>query len=196
MKHEVAANARNRQRLAGFLASADREALVVACSESHDEKVREFGELAAARPAWGLKACAERVRDLRMADVSEAYQTYQKAHGLAKLAERLPTMMADMAEHACNREVVCPACEGVGEVLKKDVVAKCLRCAGKGTVVEWGDAKARDQVMNALRMGQQSAPLVAQQFLMSAGDFSVENLIKQSSKLLNGGPKLETSPEK
>ena len=164
----------------------DKEAFLQACESSDNERLHIYAQLRR-EPRYKAYLDVTLCKDagVTLKNVLECYTGHQKTLAMARMAERMPQVACDIAQDAETRRMPCPKCHGVGKISVEGEELSCEACWGTGEKRESGDPKAREQMLEALEITGKKGPLVAQQFNIDGG-FSVDALIKQGQKVLEG----------
>lgn len=108
---------------------------------------------------------------LSYAAVLKIITNHRIDQGILKMSAHAPQVLEDIAIDAKSRLVPCPACKGVGTIVKaKDKeggpidVETCWSCEGEGKLRKVGDADARKLLMETMGLTGKKGPLVVQQF--------------------------------
>lgn len=170
-----------------FFDTVEREGLLRACEDSEDERLQAWAEVRRDEQyKHYLDVTLARKCQVTLKSILSCYTEHQKTMALAAMANRMPAVAEDIAEDAQTRRMPCPKCFGQGEVtVEGSAPLTCENCWGTGELRQAGDAKAREQMLEAMEITGKKVPLVAQQFNMGDG-FSVDSLIRQGQKVLEG----------
>lgn len=160
-----------------------------------------------------LYAIARRC-NVSLRELTEMFRDSQMMEGTARMLNHVPDVMEDIAIDARSKMDVCPRCNGSGQEIEKCSdcngskraseakgrptpircktcegkgkvsVGECLKCGGTGKIRVVGDEAARKLLMEATGQTGKKGPLVAQQFNLTAGTQSLEDMIAATDRIL------------
>ncbi len=165
-----------------------RETLMQALELADDQRLRTLADMLA-DPAYSrctfAKLCEK--ASVRMTEVVDAFRRYKLDEGVVAMYQHLPEVMEDTAQDAKSRSETCGRCKGEGKIAQDDSSATdCPQCAGTGIMRVPGDADSRKLVFETAGLVGRRGLMLAQQFNIGDGGFSVESLITQGEKLIGG----------
>jgi hypothetical protein len=133
-------------------------------------------------------------------ELQSIYTDGMRHMALLNAATSTPDIMADVAEDALSKLVVCPRCDGIksisepvrndeGKIISESV-RECPQCKGVGEVRQKGDDHSRDLVFESMKLTGQKGPLVAIQQNFGRGDgldAKMEAMLKLTQQVAMGG---------
>src|SRR2546430_12911787 len=116
-------------------------------------------------------------------DLVELWRDYNVCLGMIRMVNHLPEIMEHTAENALPRDVFCPRCDGLGNVVDWNGPRTCPICEGAGKVRVPGDNAACRLVFEiAGLIGRNRAPIVAIQ--QNFGAPVSEDTVKDIRKII------------
>lgn len=146
---------------------ASRENLGELLGVSDDERmVRLVGMLLSPDPKIQAHSLAKLAQmcDLSYAELLRGISQARVSAGVLRMSEKVPDVMASVAENACNRQIACPDCRGTGQVPdkrkgKRGDYRSCTVCSGSGKITEKGDINAQKVVFESVGLTNRKSPL-------------------------------------
>jgi hypothetical protein len=155
-------------------------------------------------PAHSNKSLAKIARECNVTfvELAEIIRKNRVAEGMIRMTAHVPAIMQGVAEDALPGDEVCGKCEGVGTVIREQLLdvqvaegeqprkelqkipVKCVYCKGEGRIKKSGDPGARKLVFEAIGLTGKQGPLVAvQNNTLNVGDEDdVEAVLKLTQR--------------
>lgn len=165
-----------------FEKSLDTEAFMEALYYADDPKAQELLSLMLGpnkRNTTFAVLCAK--AKLSLNDVRDIFRRHAMDTGLQKMYKHVPQVLEDTAIDAQSQKKSCWKCDGTG---KLDGDRECPECKGSGELRVPGDKDSRNLIFESVGLTGKSGPVVAQQFNFGEGAETMEDIVKQASRLV------------
>ena len=156
-----------------FWEAVDKDLMNQALCESGDERAVNLASILMTPGRRNLSfAAACRESGVTLQQLNDLWRKHNLAVGMVKMATHLPKVMEDVAVDAQSTYVVCPRCDGLGQITrairaKSGAVVEtdtlCPQCKGAREIRQPGDKSARDLTFKAVGLVKETPTVAIQQ---------------------------------